>query len=169
MKESKYLKIKRSFIVGLTIYLALFVNACATFKKPDTINEASVQDRAQTEESNGIRVSAALVGDEEARHIFGIDLPKKNIQALWIAIENNTDRRLILLPTAIDPEYYAPLEVAFAYHKTFAADANAALDETSEVEFSDPKPHPAGFAGVRVHLHKLVGAGKGRRYRPGGR
>ena len=129
MKESKYLKIKRSFIVGLTIYLALFVNACATFKKPDTINEASVQDRAQTEESNGIRVSAALVGDEEARHIFGIDLPKKNIQALWIAIENNTDRRLILLPTAIDPEYYAPLEVAFAYHKTFAADANAALDE----------------------------------------
>jgi hypothetical protein len=129
MKENKSLKIKRSFIVGLTIYLALFVNACATFKKPDSFNEAPIQERAQTKESNGIRASAALVGDEEARQIFGIDLPQKNIQALWLAIENNTDRPLILLPTAIDPEYYAPLEVAFAYHKAFAADANAALDE----------------------------------------
>ena len=129
MKGKKSLKIKQSFIVGLTIYFALFVNACATFKKPDSISEAPIQERAQTKESNGIRASAALVGDEEARQIFGIDLPKKNIQALWLAIENNTDRPLILLPTAIDPEYYAPLEVAFAYHKAFAADANAALDE----------------------------------------
>ena len=48
---------------------------------------------------------------------------------MWLEIENNTDRPLILLPTAIDPEYFAPLEVAFAYHKSFAADANAALDE----------------------------------------
>jgi len=129
VKGKKSLKIKRSFIVGLTIYFALLVNACATFKKPVTINEAPIQDRAQTKESNGIRASAALVGDEEAGQIFGIDLPKKNIQALWLAIENNTDRPLILLPTAVDPEYYAPLEVAFAYHKAFAADANAALDE----------------------------------------
>jgi hypothetical protein len=34
-----------------------------------------------------------------------------------------------LLPTAIDPDYFAPLEVAFAYHKFLAHDANAALDE----------------------------------------
>ena len=129
MKGKKSLKIKRSFIVGLTIYFALLVNACATFKKPVTINEAPIQDRAQTKESNGIRASAALVGDEEAGQIFGIDLLKKNIQALWLAIENNTNRPLILLPTAIDPEYYAPLEVAFAYHKAFAADANKELDE----------------------------------------
>jgi hypothetical protein len=32
------------------------------------------------------------------------------------------------LPTAIDTEYFAPLEVAFAYHTSFAAEANAALD-----------------------------------------
>ena len=34
----------------------------------------------------------------------------------------------MLLPIALDPEYFAPLEVAFAYHKAFAGDANAALD-----------------------------------------
>jgi hypothetical protein len=120
---------KRSIIVGSTIFLALLMNACTTFKKPATINEAPVQERALTKESNGIRVSAAVVGHEEARQIFGIDLTRMKVQAVWIEIENNSDRSLLLLPTAIDPNYFAPLEVAFAYHKAFAADANAALNE----------------------------------------
>jgi hypothetical protein len=119
---------KRSLIVGSLICLALFMNACATFKKPATINEGPVHERALTKEGNGIRASAAVVGDQEARQIFGIDLARKNIQAIWLKIENSTDRPILLLPTAIDPEYFAPLEVAFAYHKSFATDANAALD-----------------------------------------
>jgi hypothetical protein len=120
---------KRSIIVGSTIFLALFMDSCATFKKPATINEAPVHERALTEESNGIRVSAAVVGDQEARQIFGVDLVQKNIQAVWLEVGNNAGRQLLLLPTAIDPEYFSPLEVAFAYHKAFATDANAALDE----------------------------------------
>jgi len=119
---------KRSLVVDSMILLALFMNACATFKKPATINEAPVQERALTKENNGIRASAAVVGDQEAMQIFGIDLARKKIQAVWVGIENNADRPLILLPTAIDREYFAPLEVAFAYHKAFATDANAALD-----------------------------------------
>jgi len=105
------------------------MNACATFKKPATINEASIKERALTKEVNGIRASAAVVGDQEARQIFGIDLTRKKIQAVWVEIENNSDRPILLLPTAIDPEYIAPLEVAFAYHKAFATEANSALDE----------------------------------------
>jgi hypothetical protein len=119
---------KRSTTVGLMICLVLFMNACATFKKPAAINEAPIHERALTKENSGIRVSAAVVGDQEARQIFGIDLTRKKIQAVWLEVENNADRPLVLLPTAIDPEYFAPLEVAFAYHKSFAADANAALD-----------------------------------------
>jgi len=119
----------QSLIIGSVISLALFLNACATFKKPATINDAPIQRRALTKEANGIRASAAVVGDQEARQIFGIDLTRKKIQAVWVEIENNTDRPILLLPTAIDPEYLAPLEVAFAYHKAFAADANSALDE----------------------------------------
>jgi len=120
---------KRSIIVGASIFLALFMNACATFKIPATINEAPVHERAMTKESNGIQVSAAVVGDQEARQIFGIDLARKNIQAVWLEVENNAGRPLVLLPTAIDPEYFAPLEVAFHYQKSFATDANEALDE----------------------------------------
>ena len=129
MQKIQFTKIKRLAVIGVAICLALLVNACATFKKPAAVSEAPMQDRAQTKEANGIRVSTALVGDDEARQIFGIDLSKKDIQALWLAIENNSDRPLVLLPTAIDPEYYAPLEVAFAYHKSFAGVSNKALDD----------------------------------------
>lgn len=129
MKKILCKAIKCSVIVGFLICLSLFTNACTTFKRPATINEAPVHGRAVTKESNGIIVSAAVLGDQEARQIFGIDLASKKIQAVWIEIENNADRPLVLLPTAIDPEYFAPLEVAMAYHKAFATDANAALNE----------------------------------------
>jgi len=112
---------RRSIIVGCLVGLALFINACATFKKPATIKEAPVLERALTEEKNGIRVSVAIVGEEEARQIFGIDLARKNIQAFWVEIENNTTRPLVLLPAAIYPEYFAPLEVAYAYQSRRAA------------------------------------------------
>ena len=120
---------KYSSIGGPLICLLLLLNSCASFKKPDLINEAPVLERALTKESNGIRTSVAIVGDHEAKQIFGIDLARNNIQAVWIKIENNSKSPLILLPIAIDPEYFAPLEVAFAYHKSFATEANAALDE----------------------------------------
>ena len=129
MKKLHSTVIKRLIIVSSTIFFVLFIHACVAFKKPATINESPILERALTKENNGIRVSAAVVGDEEARQIFGIDLAQKKIQAVWVEIENHTDQPLILLPTAIDPEYFAPLEVAFAYHKSFATEANAALNE----------------------------------------
>jgi hypothetical protein len=119
----------RLIIFGVMFVLALSIGACTSFKKPAMMNEAPVYERALTEEDNRIRVSAAVVGDQEALQIFGIDLSRKKIQAVWIDVENNTGSPLVLLPTAIDPEYYAPLEVAFAYHKAFAKEANAALNE----------------------------------------
>ena len=128
MNRSYSIVEKRPIMVGSLICLALLINACATFKKPATINEVPIFERALIKEDNGIRVSTSVIGDEEARQIFGIDLARKKIQAVWVEIENNIDRPLVLLPTAMDPDYFAPLEVSFAYHKAFAADANAALD-----------------------------------------
>ena len=121
--------LSRSFIIGFMICLTLFVEACATFDIPVTTINEQVRKRALTKQSSGIRVSAAVVGTKEAREIFGIDLSRNDIQAVWLQIENSTDRPLILLPTALDPEYFAPLEVAYAYHRTLAADAKAALDK----------------------------------------
>ena len=139
-------------MVGALICLALFLNSCATFKKPATINEAPIFERALTKEDNGIRLSTSVLGDEEARQIFGIDLARKKIQAVWLEVENNAGRPLVLLPTAIDPNYFAPLEVAFAYHKAFAADANAALDaHLLNLNFPIRSPIQPGYRKDNVH------------------
>lgn len=145
MLKNPLTNIKRSGIFCVVISLALFVAACANFKKPTEINATYIKSRAQIKESNGIRVKVALVGDKEALDIFGIDLSKKNIQALWLEIENATDRSFFLLPTAIDPEYYAPLEVAFAFHKAFSHDVNTALDDhLQSLSFSIRSPIKPG-------------------------
>jgi len=129
VQKRRFTTLKRLFVVVVSIGCVLFVSACATFTTPAAVDEALIRQRALAKEANGIRVSIALVGDGEARQVFGIDLSQKAIQALWLEIENNSDRPLLLLPTAIDPEYFAPLEVAFAYHQFFAGAANKALDE----------------------------------------
>ena len=103
--------------------------ADAVHRKPVATEGAQIVKRALTEEKNGFRASTAVVQDNETKQIFGIDLARKKIQAIWIEIENNSDRPVTLLPTAIDPEYFSPLEVAFAYHKPLSKDANAELDE----------------------------------------
>ena len=83
MKKLQPLMKKRSFMVGFMIFLALYMNACASsYKKSVTINEAPIHERALTKEDKGVQVSAAVVGNEEARQIFGIDLSRKNIQAI---------------------------------------------------------------------------------------
>jgi hypothetical protein len=123
------LLMSRLIIIGLMICLTLFVGACATFEKPVTTINEQVRERALTKESSGVRVSTAVVGTKEARAIFGIDLLQNNIQAVWLEIENNTNHTLILLPTSLDPDYFAPLEVAYAYHEIRASDVNAAVDE----------------------------------------
>ena len=92
-------------------------------------NEASVRARASTKAKLGIRASASVAGDQESREIFGIDLARKGIQAVWVEIENHGDQPILLLPTSIDPEYFAPLEVAFAYHRWLSKKANSALNE----------------------------------------
>jgi len=94
-----------------------------------TTIETQVIERAQTSSDDGIRTSTAVVGDIEAQGIFGIDLSRKKIQAVWLEVENNSDRPIVLLPTSIDPNYFSPLEVAFAYHKAFSRKTNATLDK----------------------------------------
>ena len=94
-----------------------------------SLSASLVRKRAITEEDIGIRTSAAVVGEKEAEEIFGIDLARKNIQAVWLEIENNSDSVLFLLPTAIDQDYFSPLEVALAYHKSFSTKSNKALDQ----------------------------------------
>jgi hypothetical protein len=54
--------------------------------------------------------------NDEAQQTFGIDLASNWIQAIWVEVENKDVRPFWLFLPALDPEYYAPDEVAFAFH-----------------------------------------------------
>ena len=108
---------KRSFRIFLTCLLAagalLFLSACASApgSHPD-IPEGDWKDRAQTQEQNGIEVSAAVPSARESQELFGMPLYKKGIQPVWLRISNNRDSRVNFLPVGLDPQYFTPLEVA---------------------------------------------------------
>jgi hypothetical protein len=71
--------------------------------------------------------SAAVPSGDESRSIFGVDLNQRGIQPLWLEIENGSERLVYFLPTGLDPEYFAPLEVAFLYGGPFHDEGKAAL------------------------------------------
>jgi hypothetical protein len=113
--------------------LLLLNGACASaFERPAPFADAPLRARAVTKTDEGIRVSAAAPSASESRFIFGVDLDQRDIQPLWLEIENGGERSFYFLPTGLDPEYFAPLEVAFLYEGSFDDEGDAALGEHLE-------------------------------------
>jgi hypothetical protein len=102
----------------LAVALLILISACASappFRPQSVPYEAALRERAVSKVEGDIRVSATIPTQEEARSIFGIDLGEQDILPLWVEIENRGKERFFFLPTGLDPEYFAPLEVAFLY------------------------------------------------------
>ncbi len=132
------------------VCLLMLTGACATsFEIPAPFDDTTLRQRARTVTKDGIRISAAVPSVEESKAIFGVDLSERKIQPLWLEVENGTDRRLGLLPTGVDPEYFSPLEVSFAYHASFSDASSAHIDEhLASLNFEnpiDPKSTVSGF------------------------
>jgi hypothetical protein len=76
-----------------------------------------------------IRVSTSIPGREETARVFGIDLYARGIQPVWLQIENTGDSLARYAPVSTDPEYFAPLEVAYANRRGYSKEARVAMDE----------------------------------------
>jgi hypothetical protein len=92
--------------------------SCATFHtsssfKPSSINEVRFRDRALSKADTEVRVTVAVPTAEEARDLFGTDLIKKEIQPVWVMVENHSDRTYYLASTGTDPNYYSPMETVY--------------------------------------------------------
>ncbi|MBE9582034.1 MAG: LssY C-terminal domain-containing protein, partial [Proteobacteria bacterium] len=119
---------KKQIRLVFIILVFLLLAGCATSFHPRPMDEIPFQDRVQTQEKENVRVSAAVLSAEETQELFSLDLYKRGIQPIWLEIENNTDEPVFFLPAGIDPEYFAPLEVAYMHHGSFSADANKRMD-----------------------------------------
>ena len=91
----------------------LLLSACASSPQTaSTIPEGDFRDRIQTQENEGIRVSAGVPSAKESQKLFGQPLYKRGIQPVWLRIENMRDVPVTFLPVGLDAKYFTPLEVA---------------------------------------------------------
>jgi hypothetical protein len=114
--------------VAFCIISSTILWGCATFN-PRPIEEVPFQKRAQTQYENNVRVTAAVLSAEESQAVFGLPLYSEGIQPIWLEIENNDEERVWFLPVGVDPDYFAPLEVAYMHHFTFSKRANEQIDK----------------------------------------
>ncbi|CAB1058672.1 hypothetical protein D1BOALGB6SA_3428 [Olavius sp. associated proteobacterium Delta 1] len=75
------------------ILIILITAGCAQFqhKMPEAL---PFMDRSQTKTEDGVRVTVAVPSAEESEQIFGFPLAGKNIQPVWLEIENNRDNEI---------------------------------------------------------------------------
>lgn len=96
---------------GIVCALAL-ITACSSTQQTSPVYEGTYLDRAQTQEKNGIRVTAGVPSAKESKDIFGKPLYRRGVQPVWLKIENNRDEYVSFLPVGLDPTYFTPIEAA---------------------------------------------------------
>ena len=99
----------RSFAVALLIVTAA---GCASGFDPKPVDSVPFRDRAVSKTERGIRVTTAVPSADETKDLFGISLYRKNVQPVWLEIENSTDATVSFFPVGLDRDYHSPIEVA---------------------------------------------------------
>jgi hypothetical protein len=128
---------------------ALLLAGCTTWRAPGTVDPASWRDRAVSETLQDVKVSAAVLSTEDSRRLFGVDVNASGIQPVWIEVENGADDMLWLLRAGTDPDYFSPLEVAWAFHTPLGGEHNRMIDDHFDRQaFENPIPPGSTRAGV---------------------
>jgi hypothetical protein len=99
----------------------LILGGCAgAYRAPDpdalpTIDTGSLRQRALAKSEGGLEVRVAALNASESEALFGLPLGSDDIQPVWIEVENGDDQTYLFFPIDLDPDYYAPFELAWKY------------------------------------------------------
>jgi hypothetical protein len=126
-RENLMFNLRQKLWSSLLIISIFTAYGCATFK-PGPIDETIFRNRGQSKTDGVVKVTATILSREETREIFGLDLYKESIQPIWLEIKNNDDKRVWVPPFGVDPDYFAPFEVAYMHHFFFSKRTNAKMD-----------------------------------------
>ena len=108
---------RRGLRTCLLALVSLAFIGCAQFqhKLPEAL---PFIDRSQTKTDGDVRVTVAVPSAEESEQIFGFPLAGKNIQPVWLEVENNSDTAFFLYHIAMDPDIYSSGEVAWKFQSS---------------------------------------------------
>lgn len=112
----------------LVALLSLVLSACSTFQ-PGSLDQLPVRERSLTIEKDDLRVSVAVLSSAEAQQLFGANLARRGVQAVWLEVENRSDKPYWFMMHALDPNYFSAREVAYMNHLKMNKKANSEMDE----------------------------------------
>jgi hypothetical protein len=95
----------------------------------EPIDSGRFLSAAERQSDGPIQVSAAVPGREETERLFGIDLYDQGIQPVWLQVENSADVLARYAPVSTDPEYFAPLEVAYMNRRGYSKESREVMNE----------------------------------------
>ncbi len=70
-------------------------------------------DRQFFDTERNVRVATAVPSADETEEIFGAKLYRRNIQPVWVQIENLGEATLWFLPVGLDEGYFTPIETSY--------------------------------------------------------
>lgn len=73
-------------------------------------------ERLQVQQSEGLKVSVAVLSDRESIKFFGVHLARRGVQPVWLEIDNQSEVGQRLDLYSLDPSYYTALEAASVNH-----------------------------------------------------
>lgn len=111
----------------VSILLLITAAGCASFR-PEPVASVRFRDRALKGGDERYRIEVAVPDTKEAARLFDRQLYKKDIQAVWLSVENRGNTPAMLLPRALDAEYYSRLEVAYQYRSMFRPRRNERMN-----------------------------------------
>lgn len=112
---------------------------CATFEKPRPVFDVPFLERSQSKVDDDVKVTVAVLSAEESKQLFGVNLAGKGIQPVWARVQNADTTPYWLSSAGLDPDYFSPLESAYAFHGTFSSSTNEKIDKHFRVmSFRNP-------------------------------
>lgn len=119
--------------------LFIVLTGCASWQIPPGFDDAVLRNRAVSKEVSGVKLSAAVLSSDDSQRMFGVNINATGVQPVWIEVENSTSQVLWLLRAGTDPDLFSPLEVSWSFHKSFANETNARLDDHfDKMSFQNP-------------------------------
>jgi hypothetical protein len=136
------------FFLQIASLIILLVNGCTVYQKTRPIHEVPFRERTQSKIKGDVRVAVAVLSAEESRQLFGVNLAGKDIQPVWVRVQNADSVPYWLMSAGLDPEYFSPLEAAYTFHGTLGSSVNEKIDDHFRVmSFRNPIAPGASVAG----------------------
>ena len=106
MRHRYLLLLQVAFLSIMAVY------GCTIYHKPRPSFDVPFRERSQSKVDGDVRVTVAVLSAEESRQLFGVNLAGKDIQPVWIRVQNADTVAYWLMSAGLDPDYFSPLEAA---------------------------------------------------------